>query len=99
MTMQRYHYPCPGSSPHRLCFSVSEAVAFPEGEAVPRVAPPDRKVREELLFSCKVQGEVEKKLLSLVTESFGAKNNQIYKKQKKTPANRGQYTVMNLIRD
>ena len=51
MTMQKYHCPCPGSSPHRFCFSVSEAVASPEGETVPRVASPDRNVREELLFS------------------------------------------------
>ena len=54
VTMQKYHYCCRQSSPHRICLTVSVAVASPEGSAVPRLAPDDRKVREELLFSCQV---------------------------------------------
>ena len=57
VTMQKYHYCCRMSWPHRMCLTVSAAVAQVVSRAVPHLALCDRKVREKLLLSCKCSRE------------------------------------------
>ena len=57
VTMQKYHYCCRMSWPHRMCLTVSAAVAQVVSRAVPHLALCNRKVREKLLLSCKCSRE------------------------------------------